>query len=207
MTQSDTQKSAFIRDGALVLYFEMAEKPVIARFDLDTLAQASFEVSAKDKDGFYTIMLNDFSDQSQAVAQFASKGDAHQALYAILQALLSHKEKDAAAQKSCCGCGGFGGFFKGMIRTVLHIVVVMALVYAAMYAYYGFISPALNPLAQQVANKQASTASQNASPDAAPQGVGAGEEMNADDFLSTLTGEQAPAQSSASPDAPSNTQQ
>lgn len=200
MTQADTQKSAFIRDGALVLYFEMAEKPVIARFDLDTLAQASFEVSAKDKDGFYTIMLNDFSDQSQAVAQFASKGDAHQALYAILQALLSHKEKDATAKASgCCGCGGVGGFFKGMVRTVLHIVVVMALVYAAMYAYYGFVAPALNPLAKQVANQQSPTAAQNASPEATSQG----EEMNADDFLSTLSGEQTPAQSPA----PSNTQQ
>ena len=36
------QKHAFIRDGALILYFDKAETPFVARFDLDSLAQANF---------------------------------------------------------------------------------------------------------------------------------------------------------------------
>lgn len=81
------QKHAFIRDGALILYFDKAETPFVARFDLDSLAQANFEVADK-KEGIYHLTLRDYSGETQTIGQFGSKTDAHQALYLILQALL-----------------------------------------------------------------------------------------------------------------------
>lgn len=81
------QKHAFIRDGALILYFDKAETPFVARFDLDSLAQANFEISDK-KDGIYHLTLRDYSGETQTIGEFASKNDAHQALYMLLQALL-----------------------------------------------------------------------------------------------------------------------
>ena len=81
------QTHAFIRDGALILYFDQAETPFVARFDLDSLAQANFEVADK-KDGIFHLTLRDYSGDTQTIGQFSSKNDAHQALYLILQALL-----------------------------------------------------------------------------------------------------------------------
>lgn len=95
-------KQAFIRDHALVLYFDNAETPFVARYDLESLAQANFEVADK-KDGTYALTLRDFAGQTQTVGQFAAKADAHQALYAILQALLAHKTQNDAAVQSCGG--------------------------------------------------------------------------------------------------------
>lgn len=200
MTQTDNQKSAFIREGALVLYFDLAEKPVIARFDLDTLAQASFEVSSKDAEGFYTIVLNDFSGAGQPVAQFASKADAHNALYAILQALLSHKEKDVSSCASRCGCG-CRGFFKGLLRTLLHLIVLALLTYGSLYLYFMYVAPSPQngaPVAMKnvpgLSGQQTNTNEQKPAQSSIPSG----EAISAEDYLSTLTGtpttEQSPQQ-------------
>ena len=196
MTEKTHQeKAAFIRDGALVLYFDMAEKPVLARFDLDTLAQASFEVSAKDKDGFYTIMLHDFSGDPQPVAQFASKGDAHQALYAILQALLSQKEQARSRHAHIAGqahqAGSrWGRFLKEFLKTVLYLLTFAFLVYAALFIYYGYIvqkSPS-----DAASDSAAGTISDTRPQDPAAQqsNIPEGEVLSAEQFLSTLTGDQ-----------------
>lgn len=95
MADTDTPKQAFISDNALVLYFDNAVTPFVARFDLDALVQANFEVADK-KDGTYSLTLRDFSGETQQVGLFTGKTDAHQALYAILQALLSHNERKAS---------------------------------------------------------------------------------------------------------------
>lgn len=98
MKNIDTRNKAFIRDDALVLSFDTAEKPFVARFDLDSLVQANFEVNMRDD--FYVLTLRDFSGAEQTVGHFKNKVDAHQALHSILQALLSHvrpSDKDGSS--------------------------------------------------------------------------------------------------------------
>lgn len=119
------QRKAFIRDGALVLYFDNADTPFVARFDLDSLAQANFEVADK-HENIYPLTLRDFSGQVQIVGQFATKADAHQALYAILQALLSHKGDDADAVTGPCG---FWCVMRKVVKWILLVTGAVVLAY------------------------------------------------------------------------------
>src|SRR5690606_21168966 len=120
----------------------------------------------KDKDGFYTIMLHDFSGEAQAVAQFASKGDAHQALYAILQALLSQKEQ--VGTRSACSTGSkCCGFFKDFLKTIAYLLLFVFLVYACFFVYYGYIAPSatrssISDTAAQTSSQQTSSNDQAA---------------------------------------------
>ncbi len=124
---ADTQKKAFIRDGALVLYFEAAENPVVSRFDLDTLAQANFEVNKREPN--FALVLKDFAGSEQIVAQFSSKAEAHQALYSILQALLDHRgaPEGVCGEKSSGWCRFFKWFFGILAALVLVWVILIAL--------------------------------------------------------------------------------
>lgn len=122
------QKQAFIRDGALILYFDKAETPFVARFDLDSLAQANFEVVDK-KDGHYHLTLRDYTGEAQTIGVFASKNDSHQALYLILQALLDQP----VVAGGCCPvtkkpCGVWR-FFKALLKYTLFVLVVVFLLY------------------------------------------------------------------------------
>lgn len=94
---ADTPKSAYIRDDALILYFDLAETPLVARFDLDSLAQANFEVTKRGD--IFVLVLRDFSGMKQEITTFVNKADAHQALYSILQALLSYGENKKDDEK------------------------------------------------------------------------------------------------------------
>lgn len=93
---SSHNSHAIIRDNALILSLETAETPLVARFDLDSLAQANFIV--QNFDGIYHLNLRDFSGQVQAIAQFNSKIEAHQALHYILHALVNHSTDTATTQ-------------------------------------------------------------------------------------------------------------
>lgn len=119
-------KQAFIRDNALVLYFDNAETPFVARLDLDSLAQANFEVTDK-KDGTHALTLRDFSGQVQNIGLFATKADAHQALYAILQALLSYKAENG--QGGSCARGGFVCWLKKLLKVTLWIIGILVVLY------------------------------------------------------------------------------
>jgi hypothetical protein len=99
MSMTDTTKKATVRDNTLVLYFDTAENPLVARFDLESLAQTHFEVMKKDAS--FALVLRDFSGSVRDIAVFPSKADAHQALYAILQALLEY-DGGGTCSKSCC---------------------------------------------------------------------------------------------------------
>ena len=189
MTDTNTRENAaYIRDGALVLYFDRAEKPVLARFDLDTLAQASFEVSAKDKDGFYTVMLYDFSGEAQPVAQFASKGDAHQALYAILQALLHHKGGKNKGVKPDGVKGWAARAVTMLAKLIMYVSVLLVLLVAGDFVYFNYIKPALEPAPANGAQQTAVPPSQETEADPAAS-LPEGEAVSADEFLSTLPGQ------------------
>lgn len=101
-TKNKTKKAsssgqATIRDNALILSLENAEVPLVARFDLDSLAQANFIVQSFDN--FHQLGLRDFSGQLQPIAQFSNKMDAHQALHQILQALVDQNVTDNTPKK------------------------------------------------------------------------------------------------------------
>ncbi len=96
-TASTPTGHATIRDGALILSLEAAEVPLVARFDLDSLAQANFIVQSFDK--FHQLSLRDFSGQIQPIAQFSNKMDAHHALHHILQALVTQSETSSPQKK------------------------------------------------------------------------------------------------------------
>lgn len=118
------QKKAFIRDGALILYFDTAEIPFVGRYDLESLAQANFEVSEK-REGFYYLTLRDFSGQTQNIGQFGSKTDAHHALYAILQALLSQQEKQGGNRRIQGSRGKIISFLLNVLKTIAAILVAV----------------------------------------------------------------------------------
>jgi hypothetical protein len=160
-----TTANAYLRDGALILYFDMAETPFLSRFDLDSLAQANFEVADK-KDGIYSLVLRDYTGQVQTIGQFSSKGDAHNALYAILKALLSHKEK---SQKTC---SKLGCFLKGVLKFFLAILLLLALLWGYVWLRLPAKTVHSNPSIAQ------SDAIRNAQP-VVPQG----EAVDADEFL------------------------
>lgn len=127
MIAPSDQKHAFIREGALILYFDKAETPFVARFDLESLAQASFEVTDK-KDGFYHLVLNNYTVGSQTVGQFGSKNDAHQALYEILQALLSYNgNENMVCARKPKGCNSF---FWRLLKWILLSIVTLLVIYA-----------------------------------------------------------------------------
>lgn len=136
---AETHKKAFIRDGALVLYFETAENPVVSRFDLDSLAQANFEVNKREPN--FALVLKDFSGSEQTVAQFSSKADAHQALYAILQALLDHQPSDKSCGTCCRKSSGWCRFFKW----IFGILTVFVLIYLALILLAGQIDTTAVP--------------------------------------------------------------
>lgn len=122
------QKCAFICENALVLYFDKAETPFVARYDLDSLAQANFEVTDK-KDGLFTLGLRDYSGRSQDVGQFGNRADAHQALFTILQALLEHK--DDASRKECkiFSLRGMGCMALRLFKWILMTIGALVLLY------------------------------------------------------------------------------
>lgn len=122
------QKCAFIRDNALVLYFDKAETPFVARYDLDSLAQANFEVTDK-KDGVFTLSLRDYSGRSQDVGQFGNKADAHQALYTILQALLEHTGQNGARSCKPSGWCGIGCAILKLFKWILLIIGALVVLY------------------------------------------------------------------------------
>jgi hypothetical protein len=150
---TDLHNKAFIRDDALILHFDTAQTPFVARFDLDSLVQANFEVTNKDN-SFY-LTLRDFSGNQQNVAQFSAKADAHQALYAILQALLSHKrEGDTSCSKKspwCC-------ILKWLIGILLFVGIL----------YVGFIWLMASSVSKPVAARHPMAAVHPAAPEGEP---------------------------------------
>lgn len=100
-TTIKTIAPATVQNGTLILHFENAETPMVSRLDLDSLAQATFEV--QQKDGAYYLRLHDSaahdSNTGQNFGKFTTKADAHQALHAILQALLAQQPE---TMKSAC---------------------------------------------------------------------------------------------------------
>jgi hypothetical protein len=173
--------SAYLRDGALILYFDMAETPFVSRFDLDSLAQANFEVSDK-KDGIYSLVLRDYTGQVQTIGQFSSKGDAHQALHAILKALLS--QTGSSGGKFC----GLWCFAKGVLKFFVALLLLLLLLYCFLRIP---ARPNSDHLAAPVA--QNDVAPSNSSAPVVPQG----EAVDADQFL-----KQASPQPSSTPPAP-----
>jgi hypothetical protein len=145
---ADLHNQAFIRDDALILHFDTAQTPFVARFDLDSLVQANFEVT--NKDGGFALTLRDFSGASQNVAQFAAKADAHQALYAILQALLSHAR--STPEKSC----GTGSRVWCMFKCLLGLALILGLLYAAFIWF--MVRPDAVPLKTPAASSAAAMA-------------------------------------------------
>jgi hypothetical protein len=149
------EKKAFIRDGALVLYFDAAENPVVARLDLESLAQANFEVVKREPN--FVLMLKDFSGQEQVLAQFAAKADAHQALYAILQALLEHQGAgDAPCAKKSSGCGRF-------FKWVFWILGILAVAFIVLL----FVA---NPVSHDAPPEASAEVSSAPSADSVPEG-------------------------------------
>lgn len=130
MTNADNVKKATVRDNTLVLYFDTAENPLVARFDLESLAQAHFEVAKRDA-GF-VLILRDFSGAVRDIAQFGSKADAHQALYAILQALLDH---DGGVSGTGKKCGGKGSWFLCLIKWFFILAGVVSVAWLLMLAF------------------------------------------------------------------------
>lgn len=127
------QTSASIRDNALILYFDKAETPFVARYDLASLAQANFEVLQKN-DGTYILSLRDYAGRAQEVGEFATKADAHQALYLILQAFLQHKDIAAgsSAGRGARPCGlmcRIGCFLLRFLKWVLMLTGALVLLY------------------------------------------------------------------------------
>lgn len=131
---------AIIRDGALILSLETAEVPLVARFDLDSLAQANFIVQSFDK--FHQLSLRDFSGQIQPIAQFPNKMDAHQALHHILQALVEHGQPAKNQNHKIT----FGTVI-GWILKLLGVTFIVTLLYAT-YLYRGQALPHLGGAAQ-----------------------------------------------------------
>lgn len=150
------QKCAFIRENALVLYFDKAETPFVARYDLDSLAQANFEVTDK-KDGLFTLSLRDYSGRAQDVGQFANKADAHQALYTILQALLNHKGQQSGCQRKGFSWCGIGCGLLKLLKWVLLIIGALVLLYGLL----GII-PVSGPVSNEVPAVKMSTMSGDA---------------------------------------------
>jgi len=128
MLSTHETKQAVIRDNALILYFENAETPFVARFDLDSLAQANFEVADK-KENFFELTLRDFTGTTQVIGQFATKADAHQALYAILQALVSHKEENVVVVEKASAACGFGCVLGKILKWLLIIIGAIVVIY------------------------------------------------------------------------------
>jgi len=167
-------KSAYIRDNALILYFQAAETPLVSRFDLDSLVQANFEVVKKDE--VHALVLRDFAGQRQEITTFANKADAHQALYAILQALLSYGEdKKTAASKG----GGVWKFFKYLF---LSLIVLAAVAFVLVW----LATPVSHVASLESTAKPAASASPQDTahvPAQAPAEVPEGQPMNMDEFV------------------------
>ncbi len=119
---------ATIRDNALVLSLDKAETPMVARFDLDSLAQANFVI--QQKGNVHQLNLHDFSGSVQNIAQFANKIDAHQALQHILQALVSHSTPRQTPESIARASRIFSWILK-----ILGIIFIIALLYVA-YIYW-----------------------------------------------------------------------
>lgn len=131
-------KRAFIRDGALILYFDTSEAPFVARFDLDSLAQAKFEIEDK-RESAYILTLRDFSGEAQDVGRFNTKAEAHQALHAILQALVSHSQGRNDKAESFSGKSFLAGAFKWFVKALIIAFIVLLLLWIV-FAF--FITPA-----------------------------------------------------------------
>lgn len=185
------QKHAFIRDGALILYFDKAEVPFVARFDLDSLAQANFEVVDK-KDGLFHLTLRDYSGETQTIGQFNSKNDAHQSLYLILQALLTQSGDQPVCKKRKCSY--LWRVLKGMIKAAL--VLLVAYVLLQVYVWYN-IRHASAPVA--VSSVEAPAAN-NSAMSAIPEG----EAIDADAALQSLVEKNPSAEPSTAPAATDN---
>jgi hypothetical protein len=116
---------ATIRDNALVLSLDKAETPMVARFDLDSLAQANFVI--QQNGNVHQLNLHDFSGSVQNIAQFANKIDAHQALQHILQALVNH-----TTPKQMPDTTSRAGTVLSWILKILGVVFIIALLYIAL---------------------------------------------------------------------------
>lgn len=179
----ENRKSAYIRDDALILYFETAETPLVARFDLDSLVQANFEVSKKDEQ--FALILRDFSGQRQEITVFANKADAHQALYAILQALLSYGE----AQKEVGEKPNL--FWKFLKWLILTFIVALGIGFALIW-----LATPVSHIAIPEATKTAQPATHSAEPAATT--LPEGEPMDMEQFITTPDQQSSSAPSGAS---------
>lgn len=138
VTQSATY--AVIRENALILSLDKSETPIVARFDLDSLAQANFVV--QQEAGMHRLSMRDFSGNTQTIADFSNKIDAHQALNHILQALVNHKlpkEQNPTSKAA-------------QIFSALLKFLGIAFILLALYLAYGYIrlnqtmTPSVNPV-------------------------------------------------------------
>jgi hypothetical protein len=129
-----SKKHASVRDGVLILYFEGAETPFVARFDLDSLAQANFEVADK-KDGFHTLVLRDYSGDTQTIGQFSEKADAQQALYDIVQALLNNTSETSAvcATANPKSCSRVKCFFAWLLKAIMYLLLAVLVIYGILH--------------------------------------------------------------------------
>jgi hypothetical protein len=114
---------AVIRENALVLSLDKPDTPVVARFDLDSLAQANFIVQAEGT--MHKLVLRDFSGSERLIAQFNNKIDAHQALQHILQALVSHNTPAHHAADKKCTIGRVGGWVLKALGIIFILLAVL----------------------------------------------------------------------------------
>lgn len=181
------QKHVFIRDDALILYFDKAETPFIARFDLDSLARATFEVTDK-KDGIYHLTLRDYAGETQEIGRFSSKNDAHQALYLILQALLERGASVVTATKT-------GGLFRRFVTVLVKYLVIACLTALVLLGgLYGFAR-----LSAPIENGAGKTVSAEPKAQNGAAALPEGEAMDADELLGHMMANPPPAAPSEKP--------
>ncbi|MEM6811554.1 MAG: hypothetical protein AAF549_03710 [Pseudomonadota bacterium] len=97
-TKNDSNISASVSEGHLVLSLPTAIEPVIWRKSLEKIGDALFEVKSKDDE--FHLNLKKTKSSSETIASFSDKEEALSALNAASNALLSPKDKKVKISNS-----------------------------------------------------------------------------------------------------------
>ena len=83
------------------------------------------------KDGIFYLTLRDYSGDAQTIGQFASKNDAHQALYLILQALLEQPTGIMYVEQK-------PNLFWRVLKTILKYLAILVIAAIGLYYFLRF---------------------------------------------------------------------
>ena len=173
--KQETDASARVVDGKLVLSLPDAVSPIVWQMDLTTVKASALEITHNEEKNTHTLTLKTIKGENAEVATFKTRAHALEGLMCASNALegAQGQIRQAEEQGASHSANTHGTQKKGAKRTVLKVILALLALYIV-FTIWSFTLPISQTSGNSVSNTASSTSAQSSS----------GVPVDANDFLS-----------------------